>query len=61
MYGKTAHDVQCPKSRAWTKVIDLILEIESFEKKCVIMKGLLQSDRPRKNMVTIGIDQVTVK
>ena len=28
--GKTTHSVQCAKSRELTKVIDLILDIESF-------------------------------
>ena len=42
MYGKTDHATQCPKSRELNKVIDLILEIESFEQKCVIIKGFFQ-------------------
>ena len=45
MDGKTTHATQCPKSRVLNKVINLILENESFEKQCVIMKGLLQSER----------------
>ena len=30
MDGKSYHATQCAKSRAWTKVIDLILEIHLF-------------------------------
>ena len=44
MGGKTAHATQCYKSRALTKVIDLFLDIESFEQQCVMLKKLLQSD-----------------
>ena len=43
--GKYAHAYQCDKSSALTKVIDLIIEIESFEQKCVIIKVFFQSDR----------------
>ena len=57
MGGKSAHVTQCEKSHAWTKVIDLILEIHSFEQKFVIIKGLLCSERPKQHMVTIGVDQ----
>ena len=32
---------QCVKSRALTKFIDSILEVESFQHKCVIIKGSL--------------------
>ena len=37
--GKTAHAEQCSKSRAWTKVIDLNINIEPFEQQGVILKG----------------------
>ena len=40
-----------------TKLIYLIIEIESFEQQHVSLKGLIQSDRLKKHMVTIGIDQ----
>ena len=40
-----------------TKFIYLIIDIESFEQKCVILRGLLQSYQPKQYMVTIGIDQ----
>ena len=39
--GKSAHAAQCAKSMALTKCIDLFLDIESFEQKCVTLKGLL--------------------
>ena len=42
--GKFTHESQCAKSRELTKFIDLILDIESFEQICVIIKGLSQSD-----------------
>ena len=57
IYGKTAHAAQCYKPRALNKAIGLILKIHSFEQQCVIIKGLLQSERPRQHMVTIGVDQ----
>ena len=57
MDGETSHAVRCSKSCALTKVIDLILEIESFEQKCVVIKGLLHSDRLKQHMVTIGTYQ----
>ena len=38
-------------------MVDLILEIELFDHKCVIIKGLLQSDRLKQHMVSIGADQ----
>ena len=42
---KTAHAEQCAKSRALDKFIYSIHEIESFEQKCVIIKGLSQSEQ----------------
>ena len=56
MYGKTAHAAQCYKSHILNKDIDLILNIESLEQQCVILKGLLQSDRLEQHDVTNGID-----
>ena len=55
--GKYVHAAQCAKSQALTKFIGSILDIESFEQKCVIMKGLLQLDWIKQRMATIGIDQ----
>ena len=40
IYGETAHDAQFSNSRVLTKVIYLVLNIESFEQQCVIIKGL---------------------
>ena len=40
-----------------TKVIDLILGIESFEQQCVVIKGLLRSEQLKQYMVTIGVYQ----
>ena len=57
MDGGTAHAARCSKSRALTKVIYLIPDIESFEQKCVVVKGFLQSDRLKQNIVTIGTYQ----
>ena len=57
MGGKTAHSSHFSKSRALKKMIDLILEIKSFEKQCVILKGLLQSDKLKQHIVTIIIYQ----
>ena len=38
-------------------MIELIIDIGSFEQKCVIIKALLQSYRPKQHMVNIGVDQ----
>ena len=40
-----------------TKVIDTILDIDSFEKQCVIIKYLLQSERLKQHMVIIDVEQ----
>ena len=37
--------------------IDSILSIETFEQKCVVIKGILQPARLEYHMNTIGIDQ----
>ena len=50
---------QCAKSCAWTKLIDLIIDIKSFDQKYVISKGLLHMERLKQHhMVTIGVDQL---
>ena len=56
MGGKTAHAAQCFNSRELTKLIDLIIDIESFEQQRIVIKGLLKSDQLKQHMVTIGID-----
>ena len=35
---ETSHSAQCAKSRALTKVVDSIIDLESFEHKCVIIQ-----------------------
>ena len=40
-----------------TKFIDLIIEIHSFDKQCVIIKGLLQPKLLKQHMVTIVVGQ----
>ena len=40
-----------------TKVIDCIPSIDTFEQKCVVLKGMLQSLLPKDHVQTIGIDQ----
>ena len=55
--GKTVLETQCAKSWALTKAMDTICEIDSFENKCVIIKGLLRSEQQKKNMATIGLYQ----
>ena len=39
------------------RAVDSILYIDTFEKKCVEIKGMLQSPRLEDHMKTIGIDQ----
>ena len=41
--GESAHAFQCAKSRAPTKLIDLIIEIEPFDQQCLFIKGLFHS------------------
>ena len=55
--GENSHAVHCSKSRALTKVVDLILDIHSSDHQCVIIKGFLQSKRLKRHMVDIGVDQ----
>ena len=55
--SKYHHAAQCVKSRIPNKTIDSILYIDTFEKQCVVIKGMLQSPRLEDNMKTIAIDQ----
>ena len=41
-----------------TKAIYYILSIDTFEQKCDVLKGMLQSPRLKDHMKTIGIDQL---
>ena len=54
---RTDRSTQCGKSRALTKVVKNIISIVLFEQKCVIIKEVLNSEQPKKYMVTIGLDQ----
>ena len=40
-----------------TKVVDYVLSIGTFEKKCVVLKGMFQSPQLKDHVQTIGIDQ----
>ena len=55
--GKSDHSAQCEKSKALTKFIDLIIDIEYFEQKYVNIIYLLHSDQLKQHMVNIGIDK----
>ena len=55
--GKNAQASKCIKSRIMTKVIDSVLSIDTFEQKCVVLKGMLQSPRLKYYVETIGIYQ----
>ena len=57
-YGKSDNAAQCAKSRVLTKRIDTIIESDSFQKKCVILNGLLQSEQLKKHIEIIGVDQL---
>ena len=43
-----------------TKVVDSVLSIDTLEKKCVLIKGMLQSPRLKYHVQTIGIDQYKI-
>ena len=45
------------KSRVLTKEIDTIIDIDKFEKQCLIIKGLLKLELIKQHMVIIGVDQ----
>ena len=55
--GKTFHALHCAKSRVFAKAIDSIIESYSFDKQCLILKVLLQSEQTKQHMVIIGVDQ----
>ena len=38
-------------------MIDSVLSVDTFEKKCVVFKGMLQSPRLKDPVKTIGIEQ----
>ena len=53
--GKYDQAARCIKSRIMTKVIDSILSIDTFKQKYVFLKGVLQSQRLKYHVQTIGI------
>ena len=55
--GISSHAALCVSSRIINKAIDYTLYIDTFEQKCVVIKGLLKSPRLEDHMNTIGIDQ----
>ena len=57
IHSRYSHAVQCFKSQKINKTIDSILCIDTFETKCVVIRGVLQSPRLECFMKTIGIDQ----
>ena len=57
--SKSPHAAHCFKSRIFNKAIDYILSIDTFEKKCVVIKCMLQSSLIEDHMKTIGIDQIS--
>ena len=52
--GKSAQDARCIKSRIMNKVIDYVLSIDTFEQKCVVLKGMLHSPRLKDHVQTNG-------
>ena len=54
--GKSYQADRCIKSRIMTKVIGFVLSIDTFEQKCVVLKGMFQSPRLKDHVQTIGID-----
>ena len=54
--GKSDQAVRYIKSRITTKVIGSVLSIDTFEKQCVVLKGMLQSPRLKYHVQTFGID-----
>ena len=55
--GKTAQASRCIKSSIMTKLIDSVLSINTFLKKCILLKVVLQLPRLKDHVKTIGIDQ----
>ena len=56
-YGKTSQAVRCIKSIIMNEVIDSVLFIDTFEQKCVVIKGILQWPQLKYHVQTIGIEQ----
>ena len=58
--GKTDQAVRCIKSRIIIKVIYYVLSIDTFEPKCVVLKGMLQSLRLKYHVQNISIYQYKI-
>ena len=58
--GKSDQATRFIKSRIMTKVIDYVLSIDTFEQKCVVLKGMLKSPQPKYHVQTIGIYQYKI-
>ena len=54
--GKTAQSSRCIKSRITTKVIGLVLYIDTFGQQRAVLKCMLQSPLLKDNVHTIDID-----
>ena len=55
--GKTTQASRCIKLRITNKVIYDVISIDTFERQCVVLKGMLQSPQLIYHIQTIGIDQ----
>ena len=55
--AKSAQAAKCVKYIIMTKFIDCVLLICTFEQKCVVIKGMIQSTRLKYHIKNIGIDQ----
>ena len=53
--GKSDQADRCIKSRITTKVIYSVTSIDTFEKQCVMLKGMFESPRLKDHVHTIGI------
>ena len=53
---RSSHVAQCVKLRILNKDIDYILSIDTFEQKCVVIKGMLHSPCLDDHTKTIGVD-----
>ena len=57
IYDKSAQAAKCVKSSIIHKVVDYVLSVNTFENKCVMLKGMLQSPHLKYHMKTVGIYQ----
>ena len=54
--GESDQAARCIKSMITTKVIDYVNSIGTFEQQCVVINGVLQSQRLKYHVQTIDID-----